>query len=310
MTRSTAPAESTETVTREFILMIDRQAARVGAELQRLDIQLGSAYDRAHTEAGDKQTRSHRDAPLRWGLSDTEALEVAEAGTRTEVAELRRLLGLEESRLRALDTVWRTHGQWSRFFLVVSSDGHIHSTTACSQRGWTAYAWLPELSGLTEADAVEAHGTRLCSKCFPDAPVAWTIWEPLAAGSCTGSKKAPVEGSLWRNPRGTRHGVCTSCGELEQQNADGRLRVHTPPKTALQEKAGKIQTRINGAAGDISYGAIILGSAHRSDAEVERWTKKVRLAEGRKAKAEAELAELQVQLDAEQVARREAGLIA
>lgn len=64
---------------------------------------------------------------------------------------------------------------WSRYFLVTSSSGHVHSSLACSTCYWdTRYAALPELSGLTDADAVAAYGEILCSVCFPDAPVAWT----------------------------------------------------------------------------------------------------------------------------------------
>lgn len=64
---------------------------------------------------------------------------------------------------------------WSRFFLVTSSTGHIHSSMHCSTcRPTTTYGWLPELSGQSEAQAVEAHGPALCSVCFPSAPVEWT----------------------------------------------------------------------------------------------------------------------------------------
>ena len=35
------------------------------------------------------------------------------------------------------------------------------------------YGWLPKLSGMTEAEAVEEHGPALCSVCFPSAPVEW-----------------------------------------------------------------------------------------------------------------------------------------
>jgi hypothetical protein len=64
---------------------------------------------------------------------------------------------------------------WSRFFLVTSSDGHIHSSMQCSTCYHdTEFGWLPTLSGLTQADAVAEHGEILCSICFPDAPVAWT----------------------------------------------------------------------------------------------------------------------------------------
>ena len=53
---------------------------------------------------------------------------------------------------------------------------HIHSSTSChTLRPTTKIGWLPELSGLTESDAVDEWGEILCSHCFPSAPVAWTI---------------------------------------------------------------------------------------------------------------------------------------
>lgn len=61
---------------------------------------------------------------------------------------------------------------WSRFFLVTSSNGHVHSSMHCSTcRPTTTYGWLPELSGSTEAEAVADLGSNLCSVCFPTAPV-------------------------------------------------------------------------------------------------------------------------------------------
>lgn len=62
---------------------------------------------------------------------------------------------------------------WSRFFLVTSSTGHVHSSTHCSTcRPTTAFGWLPELSGKTEKVAVKELGPNLCSICFASAPVA------------------------------------------------------------------------------------------------------------------------------------------
>lgn len=65
--------------------------------------------------------------------------------------------------------------QWSRFFLVTNTNGHIHSEMSCSTCFFdTSFGWLPELSGMTEKDAVEAYGAILCSICYPSAPVEWT----------------------------------------------------------------------------------------------------------------------------------------
>lgn len=61
---------------------------------------------------------------------------------------------------------------WSRFYLVTSSPGHVHSSTACSTcNRRTRYGWLPELSGKTEGETVGELGSNLCSVCFPSAPV-------------------------------------------------------------------------------------------------------------------------------------------
>jgi hypothetical protein len=85
-----------------------------------------------------------------------------------------------QTAMAPLTAVYRANG-WNRFFLV--QDGHIHSSMNCSTcYVTTRFSWLPELSGLTEADAVEAYGEILCSICFPSAPVAW----------CNGRSKASI----------------------------------------------------------------------------------------------------------------------
>lgn len=64
---------------------------------------------------------------------------------------------------------------WTRFFLVTNNGGHIHSSMHCSTcYPTTRFAWLPSLSGQTEAEAVAEHGAILCTVCYPTAPVEWT----------------------------------------------------------------------------------------------------------------------------------------
>src|SRR5690606_9099221 len=61
---------------------------------------------------------------------------------------------------------------WPRYFLVTSSAGHVHSSMKCSTcRPETTYAPVVDLSGASEAEAVEELGETLCSVCFPSAPV-------------------------------------------------------------------------------------------------------------------------------------------
>jgi hypothetical protein len=65
--------------------------------------------------------------------------------------------------------------QWNRYFLVCSSNGHIHSSTNCHTcnkgKNATQFALVPSLSGTSVDDAVAKLGAGLCSVCFPDAPV-------------------------------------------------------------------------------------------------------------------------------------------
>lgn len=99
-----------------------------------------------------------------WSVSQMVSTVEDLATSRAKIADLRK-------QMEPLNAIFAEH-QWSRFFLVTSSAGHIHSSMSCSTcRPTTRYGWLPELSGKTEAEAVEAHGPALCSICFASAPV-------------------------------------------------------------------------------------------------------------------------------------------
>lgn len=91
-------------------------------------------------------------------------------------AEVLQAIDANQANITELNKVWAENGRWSRFFLVTSSAGHIHSSMDCSTcRATTEFAWLPTVSGLTEVEAVAEHGPTLCSVCFPSAPVGWTL---------------------------------------------------------------------------------------------------------------------------------------
>ena len=72
---------------------------------------------------------------------------------------------------------------WSRAWLVVSSDGHIHKAPFCTtfQRN-TRCTLLPQASGMTHDEIVDAAGEKACTVCFPGAPVKpCTLIDPLTA---------------------------------------------------------------------------------------------------------------------------------
>jgi hypothetical protein len=91
-----------------------------------------------------------------------------------EIKSVNHQLSLLKTEYIYLEKIWQ-HEKWSRFYLVVGTgQGHIHKDMNChSCYPTTEYAWLPELSGDSEAEAVAAEGEILCTFCFPTAPVAW-----------------------------------------------------------------------------------------------------------------------------------------
>ncbi len=111
---------------------------------------------------------------------------------------------------------------WSRFFLVTSSaGGHIHSSMHCSSCNFrTGFSWLPTLSGLSEKDAVAAHGAILCTVCYPSAPVEWTMGIVKdEKPKCSGSGRYATN---WQR----RYDNCPDCGKSVSVTSGGKLRAH------------------------------------------------------------------------------------
>jgi hypothetical protein len=121
---------------------------------------------------------------------------------------------------------------WSRFFLVTNANGHIHSSMHCSTcRISTQFAWLPTLSGLTEKDAVEAHGPLLCSVCFPSAPVEWTVGHVKdTSDRCPGSGTSDFDPKTYRQGYKSGRARCNHCGEYQTVTSAHNLRAHKPSK--------------------------------------------------------------------------------
>jgi hypothetical protein len=150
-----------------------------------VDTKLAECYDREQT-AQAYLSSAKKSLTYRLGLKEEPGLLFAiaraeERADEPQVAEaLARVLKHREEIAEAKAdaapyAAEYAETRWSRFFLCNNTGGHIHSSLHCSTLRWdTSMSWLPELSGLTERDAVEEHGEILCSVCFPSAPVEWT----------------------------------------------------------------------------------------------------------------------------------------
>lgn len=202
------------------------------------------AYDSLHDALGEKQEKKGRGKV--WPTTDDEARQ--EATRRLgdgslgyyETTRVRKALEVVELAERdrpvltrgvnLVDAERTRRGGWSRFLIVTNTGGHIHDDdrncfTLCYN---TQIAHLPKLSGLTEADAVKAHGTILCSHCFPSAPVEWTVGLPKSKGECPGSRKAADMPDYMRY-RVRKYATCPDCGREDVAvTPNFRLRAHKP----------------------------------------------------------------------------------
>lgn len=133
---------------------IDTEIARIEAEIAaQRDIR-----DRARRVLDPNSDRHSVIARNRARCS----LELAELALRLRCAELQPYL--DEYARRG----------WNRFYLVNSYDGHVHrdaSPYRCSRTASTQHGWLLGESGKTYEEVVELAGDRVCSVCFPWAPV-------------------------------------------------------------------------------------------------------------------------------------------
>jgi len=87
-----------------------------------------------------------------------------------EIQILKQKLVPIRRRQKELDAIY-DQDPWTRAYLVVSSDGHVHSTRDCSTCfPQTRYAWLIQYSNDDEKTIVEDAGEDACTVCYPSAP--------------------------------------------------------------------------------------------------------------------------------------------
>ena len=72
--------------------------------------------------------------------------------------------------IRALNEIY-DQDPWTRAFLVLASNGHVHSSMDCSTCfATTRYNWLIQYSNDDENTIVEDAGKDACTICYPSAP--------------------------------------------------------------------------------------------------------------------------------------------
>ncbi|WP_327359775.1 hypothetical protein [Streptomyces sp. NBC_01304] len=220
---------------------IDTLLAALELYMATHDTAAERAIDSLHRALGERKQATSWNP---WPTSDEEAEQKArtlyEANTlrswdqKTLSATLdrldgaRRKLAASKAPMARINSEFVRRGEWSRFLIVVANGGHIHSSRGCqSIRPTTQTAWIPDMSGRTEADCVAEHGPHLCTICYPSAPLEWTVGEPKPEG-CPGTDEKP-EGKIRRTYSGN-WAACPSCGDTRKLKTNGRLPRHQPAK--------------------------------------------------------------------------------
>lgn len=142
--------------------------AEIDTEIQRLDVErqrLGLRLISLRRELGEAENQA-----LGYG-ANRKVRPVTQLREQIAVTEREAADAIESELPLGREFVRR--GGWTRWYLVL--DGHLHYDIAawrCSRIPTTDHYWMTEHSGRSAAEMIELAGDRVCTTCFPDAPVA------------------------------------------------------------------------------------------------------------------------------------------
>ena len=87
-----------------------------------------------------------------------------------QIAVIVEKLSKNRKQISELDAIY-DQDPWTRAFLVINSNGHVHSSLNCSTCfPTTRYQWLVQYSNDDENTIVEDAGQDACTICYPSAP--------------------------------------------------------------------------------------------------------------------------------------------
>lgn len=86
------------------------------------------------------------------------------------IVEIKLEIGKVNVEISKLNAIYN-QDPWTRAFLVINSNGHVHSSMDCSTCfATTRYNWLVQYSNDDEKTIVEDAGQDACTVCYPSAP--------------------------------------------------------------------------------------------------------------------------------------------
>lgn len=178
-------------------VQFDTELFAIYQEHAKAEARLASLYNYSiHPMAGDRLQSNGWGQPKTWCLSGEHALEAVvflrnqgdqrvpsvhkvPSEVIAEADQLDSLVTDLADQITALEYVYQ-QDPWTRWFPCLNADGHVHSSfrgcpTLNRGESDTRMGWATELSGTPIEVAVQMPpaglGPRLCSVCFPEAPV-------------------------------------------------------------------------------------------------------------------------------------------
>ena len=106
----------------------------------------------------------------RSGFYNEEKKKIRVEESLAKIEELKKEREPIAIRIKELNAIYN-QDPWTRAFLVINSNGHVHSSLDCSTCfPTTRYQWLIQYSNDDEATIVDDAGEDACTICYPSAP--------------------------------------------------------------------------------------------------------------------------------------------
>ena len=144
-------------VTKDFAVKIDTELAELYSQIWSINNEILIQQDYI------KSTKSSR-----WMNDSDKASHIARYAEKIDELFIKR--APLKDQVRELNKIYISD-PWTRAFLVMNSNGHIHNTMECSTCfETTRFEWRVELSNDEEITIVEKAGEMACTVCYPSAP--------------------------------------------------------------------------------------------------------------------------------------------
>ena len=144
-------------VTKEFAVKIDTELAELHDKIWEINSQILTYQDyQKSTERSRFTSEADKASSIKKYAEKIDELIIKRAPLKDRVRELDKIYVLDP---------------WTRAFLVINSNGHVHSSMDCNTCfDTTRYNWLVQYSNDDEKTIVEDAGQDACTICYPSAP--------------------------------------------------------------------------------------------------------------------------------------------